>query len=77
MNTFAALGTQTSKESALELVRRISVFDDQGNFCPFFVDSRKTVATDQVVLAIGPASGTSFCKDLVFSLFWNRPVPRF
>jgi hypothetical protein len=47
----------------VELVRCTSVFDDNGNFCPFFDDTFKTVEADQVILAIGQASETEFCKD--------------
>ena len=54
------------KVSGLELVRCTSVFDDQGNFCPFFDETRKTVAADQIILAIGQASETAFCKDFCF-----------
>jgi NADPH-dependent glutamate synthase beta subunit-like oxidoreductase len=54
------------KVSGLELVRCTSVFDDQGNFCPYFDDSKTTVAADQVILAIGQASETAFCKDFCF-----------
>jgi NADH dehydrogenase FAD-containing subunit len=54
------------KVSGLELVRCTSVFDDQGNFCPFFDENKKTVEADQVILAIGQASETAFCKDFCF-----------
>jgi NADPH-dependent glutamate synthase beta subunit-like oxidoreductase len=54
------------KVSGLELVRCTSVFDDQGNFCPYFDDARTTVAADQVILAIGQASETAFCQDFCF-----------
>ncbi len=49
--------------SGVELVRCTSVFDDDGNFCPFFDEAQKTVAADQVILAIGQAAETAFCKD--------------
>ncbi len=50
----------------LELVRCTSVFDVDGNFCPSFDDTRKTVQADQVILAIGQASETAFCQDFCF-----------
>jgi NADPH-dependent glutamate synthase beta subunit-like oxidoreductase len=50
----------------IELVRCTSVFDDQGRFCPSFDDVRKTIAADQVILAIGQASETAFCQDFCF-----------
>jgi len=54
------------KVSGIELVRCTSVFDNDGNFCPFFDDTNKTVDADQVILAIGQASETAFCKDFCF-----------
>ncbi len=54
------------KVVGLELVRCTSVFDDEGNFCPYFDDTRKTVAADQVILSIGQASETAFCRDFCF-----------
>jgi len=47
-------------------VRCTSVFDDEGNFCPYFDDTRKTVEADQVILAIFQASETAFCQDFCF-----------
>jgi NADPH-dependent glutamate synthase beta subunit-like oxidoreductase len=50
----------------IELVHCASVFDDEGNFCPYFDDTRKSIETDQVILAIGQASETAFCRDFCF-----------
>lgn len=52
--------------SGLELVRCISVFDEKGNFCPYFDEARMTIEADQVILAIGQASETAFCRDFCF-----------
>jgi NADPH-dependent glutamate synthase beta subunit-like oxidoreductase len=52
--------------TGLELVRCTSVFDDEGNFCPFFDDTKKSIEADQVILAIGQASETAFCEDFCF-----------
>jgi NADPH-dependent glutamate synthase beta subunit-like oxidoreductase len=52
--------------AGIELVRCTSVFDDEGNFCPCFDDTKKTIAADQVILAIGQASETAFCQDFCF-----------
>jgi len=52
--------------AGLELVRCTSVFDDEGNFCPYFDDARKSVEANQVILAIGQASETAFCRDFCF-----------
>ena len=54
------------KVTGLELVRCTSVFDDEGKFCPYFDDTKKTIEADQVILAIGQASETAFCKDFCF-----------
>ena len=54
------------KVAGVELVRCTSVFDDQGNFCPYFDDNKKSIAADQVILAIGQASETAFCQDFCF-----------
>jgi NADPH-dependent glutamate synthase beta subunit-like oxidoreductase len=54
------------KIGGIELVRCTSVFDDEGNFCPYFDDTRKTIDADQVILAIGQASETAFCQDFCF-----------
>jgi NADPH-dependent glutamate synthase beta subunit-like oxidoreductase len=60
------INANDGKVAGIELVRCTSVFDDEGNFCPFFDDTRKRVETDQVILAIGQASETAFCQDFCF-----------
>ena len=52
--------------NGLELVRCTSVFDHQGNFCPYFDETKITVEANQVILAIGQTSETAFCKDFCF-----------
>jgi NADPH-dependent glutamate synthase beta subunit-like oxidoreductase len=54
------------KAAGVELVRCTSVFDDEGNFCPYFDDTQKSITADQVILAIGQASETAFCQDFCF-----------
>jgi NADPH-dependent glutamate synthase beta subunit-like oxidoreductase len=54
------------KVTGIELVRCTSVFDDQGNFCPYFDDTKKSIEVDQVILAIGQDSETAFCQDFCF-----------
>ena len=54
------------KVAGLELVRCTSVFDENGNFCPYFDDTKITIDADQIVLAIGQASETAFCRDFCF-----------
>ncbi|MBL7173684.1 MAG: FAD-dependent oxidoreductase, partial [Desulfobacteraceae bacterium] len=46
-----------------ELVRCVEVFDEKGNFCPQFDDTKETIAGDQVIMAIGQASDLSFLGD--------------
>jgi NADPH-dependent glutamate synthase beta subunit-like oxidoreductase len=54
------------KVTGIELVRCTSVFDEKGNFCPFFDETKKTLEIDQVILAIGQSSETAFCEDFCF-----------
>ena len=54
---------KNGRAGGVELVRCTSVFDDRGNFCPFFDDTTQTVEADQVILAVGQASETGFCRD--------------
>ncbi|MBI4880313.1 MAG: FAD-dependent oxidoreductase [Planctomycetes bacterium] len=46
--------------SGIELVRCLSVFDDEGRFSPRCGDERECVAAGEVILAIGQASDLSF-----------------
>jgi NADPH-dependent glutamate synthase beta subunit-like oxidoreductase len=52
--------------TGIELVRCTSVFDEEGNFCPYFDDNKKSIEADQVILAVGQASETAFCRDFCF-----------
>jgi NADPH-dependent glutamate synthase beta subunit-like oxidoreductase len=52
--------------TGIELVRCTSVFDEEGNFCPYFDDTKRSIEADQVILAIGQASETAFCRDFCF-----------
>jgi NADPH-dependent glutamate synthase beta subunit-like oxidoreductase len=54
------------KVAGLELVRCTSVFDENGNFCPYFDETKITIDADQVFLAVGQASETAFCRDFCF-----------
>jgi NADPH-dependent glutamate synthase beta subunit-like oxidoreductase len=47
--------------SGIELSRCVSVFDEAGNFSPVFDDTRNTLETDQVILAIGQSTDLGFC----------------
>ena len=60
------ISVNDGRVTGIELVRCTSVFDDEGNFCPYFDDTKKSIAADQVILAIGQASETAFCQDFCF-----------
>jgi len=62
----ARIMANDGKVSGIEMVRCTSVFDEQGNFCPYFDETKTIVAADQVILAIGQASETAFCQDFCF-----------
>ena len=53
--------------SAIELVRCNSVFDDAGNFAPVYDETKSTVETDQVILAVGQAAELDFCANFGFA----------
>ncbi|MDP6178783.1 MAG: FAD-dependent oxidoreductase [Desulfatiglandales bacterium] len=55
--------SENGQVTGVELVRCSSVFDDQGNFCPAFNDSKETLEGDQVIMAIGQASDLLFLGD--------------
>jgi len=55
--------SEDSHIKGLELVRCVEIFDEKGNFCPLFDDSKETIAGDQVIVAIGQASDLSFLED--------------
>lgn len=60
------INENNGKVAGIDLVRCTAVFDDEGNFCPYFDDTRKSLETDQIILAIGQASETAFCQDFCF-----------
>jgi len=49
--------------SGIELRQCVSVFDEAGDFAPAFNDTRKTIDTDQVILAVGQTTDIGFCDD--------------
>ncbi len=46
----------------MELVQCTCVFDEEGNFCPEFGDSRKIIEGDQIIMAVGQATNLSFLE---------------
>jgi NADPH-dependent glutamate synthase beta subunit-like oxidoreductase/ferredoxin len=53
--------------SAVELVRCVSVFDADGKFAPVFDETKHSLDTDQVILAIGQSTELEFCSDFDFA----------
>jgi len=54
---------ENGQVKAVELVTCTCVFDEGGNFCPSFGEDKKTVETDQVILAIGQSADLSFLSE--------------
>jgi NADPH-dependent glutamate synthase beta subunit-like oxidoreductase len=54
---------ENGQVKALELITCTCVFDESGNFCPSFGEDKKTVETDQVILAIGQSADLSFLSE--------------
>jgi NADPH-dependent glutamate synthase beta subunit-like oxidoreductase len=46
----------------MELVQCTCVFDEEGNFCPEFGDSKNTIDGDQIIMAVGQATDLSFLE---------------
>jgi NADPH-dependent glutamate synthase beta subunit-like oxidoreductase len=60
----------TGSVSAVELVRCTSAFDEEGKFNPIYdTDTKTTIDTSQVILAVGQAS------DLSFNSRETEPIP--
>ncbi|UCH23000.1 MAG: FAD-dependent oxidoreductase [Deltaproteobacteria bacterium] len=51
---------QNGNITGLALVECTCVFDDQGNFCPQFGESKESILVDQVIFAVGQATELSF-----------------
>jgi NADH-quinone oxidoreductase subunit F len=64
---------ENKKVSAAEFVKCISVFDENGNFCPCFEHTKKIIKADQVILAIGQAVDTDFCNNFSFLNYKGTP----
>jgi len=50
---------ENGRVAGIELVKCSAVFDDDGNFCPAFDDTREMVEAEQVILAIGQTADLS------------------
>jgi NADPH-dependent glutamate synthase beta subunit-like oxidoreductase len=61
--------SEAGRITGLDLVECTCVFDEQGNFCPQFGESKECILVDQVILAVGQATELSFLDK-------NSPMPR-
>jgi NADPH-dependent glutamate synthase beta subunit-like oxidoreductase/Pyruvate/2-oxoacid:ferredoxin oxidoreductase delta subunit len=54
--------SQDGKVTGLDLVECTCVFNEQGDFCPQFGESKECILVDQVILAVGQATELSFLE---------------
>jgi NADPH-dependent glutamate synthase beta subunit-like oxidoreductase len=54
------LWSNAGRITALDLVECACAFDDKGNICPHFGESKKCIPVDQIILAVGQATELSF-----------------
>ncbi len=52
--------SEDGEVTGLDLIECMCVFDQQGNFCPQFGESKECILVDQVILAVGQATELSF-----------------
>jgi NADPH-dependent glutamate synthase beta subunit-like oxidoreductase/ferredoxin len=55
--------TEGGKVTRMDLVECTRVFDEHGQFCPEFSQTKECILVDQVILAFGQASDLSFLED--------------
>jgi NADPH-dependent glutamate synthase beta subunit-like oxidoreductase len=55
--------TEDGNVIRMDLVECTCVFDEQGQFCPEFSETKACIPVDQVILAVGQASDLSFLED--------------
>jgi NADPH-dependent glutamate synthase beta subunit-like oxidoreductase len=55
--------SEDGKVTRMDLVECTCVFDEQGQFCPEFSETRECILVDQVIVAVGQASDLSFLQD--------------
>jgi NADPH-dependent glutamate synthase beta subunit-like oxidoreductase len=51
------------KVTRVDLLECTCVFDEQGQFCPEFSETKACIPVDQVIIAVGQASDLSFLED--------------
>ena len=49
--------------AAMDLVECTCVFDEQGQFCPQFSETRECIPADQIIIAVGQATDLAFLED--------------
>lgn len=49
--------------TAMDLVECICVYNEQGQFCPQFSETRECIPMDQVIIAVGQATDISFLEE--------------
>jgi NADPH-dependent glutamate synthase beta subunit-like oxidoreductase len=55
--------TKDGKVTRMDLVECKCVFDEQGQFCPEFSETKACIPVEQVILAVGQATDLSFLED--------------
>jgi NADPH-dependent glutamate synthase beta subunit-like oxidoreductase len=55
--------TDEGKVTRMDLVECTCVFDEQGQFCPQFSETKACIPVEQVILAVGQAADLSFLED--------------
>jgi len=55
--------SEDGKVTRMDLVECTCVFDEQGQFCPEFSETKECILVDQVIIAAGQATDLSFLKD--------------
>jgi NADPH-dependent glutamate synthase beta subunit-like oxidoreductase len=55
--------SKDGKVTGLDLVECSCLYDEKGEFCPKFGQTRECIPADQVIIAVGQAADLSFLKD--------------
>ncbi|MGD2185450.1 MAG: FAD-dependent oxidoreductase [Desulfobacterales bacterium] len=55
--------SENGQVTGVDLLECTCVFDEQGQFCPEFSETKECILVDQVIIAVGQASDLSFLPD--------------
>jgi formate dehydrogenase beta subunit len=55
--------SEDGKVARMDLVECTCVFDEQGQFCPEFSETRECILVDQIIVAVGQTADLSFLMD--------------